>query len=250
MNKKYYIINSTSDENNLIYFILYIVLFFVVIFIVYRLIFYFFFTEKFDLINNSDFNLKNKKISTEHILNELVNKNKELENITNTMQNVLEKQSNAIYISQHFNKVDSSSFNDELNYMLYDFANTKFPTIDFDGKKIINNNQELNVVLDEISKMKNIYKPGDIVLNNSTFDIAKNEICYRNNGKPFKPTKEFLSQYPNCMVCSIEDENNLYDSNGWKNTKTNINKVCLYNPSAESNSGIPNLDQCKKFCQI
>ena len=52
------------------------------------------------------------------------------------------------------------------------------------------------------------------------------------------------------MVCSVEDNKNLTDTLGWKNTKTNIAKVCLYDPNATSKTGTPNLAQCKTFCNI
>jgi hypothetical protein len=122
-----------------------------------------------------------------------------------------------------------------------------------EGKKIISKQSELDVILTEAKNMKNFYKPGDIVTLNSTFGISKNDICYRQNNKPIKPTPDFIAKYPNCMVCAIEDENDdidLKNTQGWINTKTNISKVCLYNPDANPNSGIANLEQCKTFCNI
>jgi len=59
-----------------------------------------------------------------------------------------------------------------------------------------------------------------------------------------------MKKYPNCMVCAIEDDKNLTETLGWKNTKTNISKVCLYDPNATSKTGTPNLAQCKTFCNI
>lgn len=193
---------------------------------------------------------KIKKLSSEQILSSLIDKNNELTNIKNTIQDKLEKQSQAIYISQNYNKVDSSSFDDELLFLLTDFANTKLPEIDIDNKKLIDTKEELGSILSEASKMKNFYKPGDIVTANSTFEIDKNNICYRHDGKPIKPSQEFISKYPECMVCSIEHGHDVHDSNSWKYTRTNIDKVCLYNPTAEANSGIPNLQQCKQFCGL
>jgi hypothetical protein len=183
-------------------------------------------------------------------MSELIEKNKELTNIKNTIQDKLEQQSKAIYISQNYNKVNSDSFNDEMIFLLYDFSNTKFPEIDFENKKIIDTQSKLESVLSEVKLMKNFYKPGDIVNANSSFDIDKNQICHRHDGKPIKPTVEFLQRYPECMVCSVESEDNVYNNNSWKTTKTNIDKVCLYNPDAESNSGIPNLIDCQKFCNV
>lgn len=211
--------------------------------------------ENIDKEHDSDDNSskdvnKLKKMSPNQILTELIDKNKELTNIKNTIQNKLEQQSKAIYISQNYDKVDSSSFNDELMFLLFSFQNTKFPEINLEKKKTIETKSELESVLSEAKNMKNFYKPGDIVSVNSTFDIDKNNICYRNDGNPIKPTVEFLQRYPECMVCSVESEKDVYNTNSWKTTKTNINKVCLFNPDAESNSGLPNLSDCKNFCGI
>lgn len=275
MNKKYQIVNSNfnSNEDCTIFYILYIVLFFVIVFIIYKIIFNFTNLEKFQSINkltsnsnqsdtvepfdnnmSHDLNITTQQLSklpTNEIITELVKKNNELQNITNTIQDKLTQQSQAIYISQNFNKIDPTSFNDELSYILTNVTDTQYPTIDFTGKRIISTQSELNNVLSEVKSMVNFYKPGDIVTANSTFGITKNDICYRANGKSIKPTPDFISKYPNCMVCTVESENSsLYDSKGWKETRTNIDKVCLYNPTAESNSGVPNLHDCQKFCSI
>ena len=253
MSKKYQITNSNTNLNSLdectIFYILYIVLFFVIIFIIYKIIFGFY-QKKENYENVSISPSVNTTITSKEILYDLTKKNKELNTIKDTLQNKLLEQSQAIYLSQNFNKVDSSSFNDELTYLLVDFANTKFPEFDMKNKKIINNQSELNNVLTEVKNMKNIYIPGDIVSSSSTFDISKDDICYRNNNKPIKPTPEFMEKYPNCMVCAIEDNKNLQDTLGWKHTKTNISKVCLYDPKATDKTGTPNLTQCKTFCNI
>ena len=273
MNKKYEILNSKSEDDCTIFYILYIVLIFVVIFIIYKIIYNFTYSERFNNLlelekynGNDNDNLQNiyepfttsnttsnptlNMTHSNEILQELIEKNNQLTNIKNTIQDRLEKQSNAIYISQTYDKVDSSSFDDEMIFLLYEFSNTKFPEIDTDNKKFIQTQPELESVLSEAKLMKNFYKPGDIVTVNSTFGISKNDICHRHNGKLIKPTEEFLQKYPECMVCSVESENNVYDTNSWKNTKTNIDKVYLYNPAAESNSGIPNISDCQKFCGI
>ena len=243
MNKKYQIINLKSNEECTIFYILYIVLIFVIIFIIYKIISNFCFAEKFELASE-------KKLTPTYITNELEEKNNELNNLKNTLEERLAAQSKAIYISKNFNKVDTGSFNDELAFLLNNFANTKLPEINIDGKNIIQTQSELDSTLAKASVMKNFYKPGDIVTSDSTFQIEKNDICYRHNGKPINPDSTFMEQYPNCMVCSIEDPAILPNSNAWINTKTNINQVCLYNPTAETNSGIPNLEQCQKFCNI
>jgi len=244
MNKKYQIVNSNSNEDCTIFYLLYIVLIFIVIFIIYKIIYNFSYQEDFAVVSTEN------KLSPEQIMQELQQKNNQLSSIKNTLQEKLQEQSKAIYISSNFNKVDSSSFNDELSFLLLDFANTKLPTIDTTNKKIIENQTQLNVVLNEAKNMKNFYNPGDIVTESSNFNITRDDICYRSEGKAINPTPTFMEQYPNCMVCSTEPEQSLYHSNTWFDTKTNINQVCLFNPTAESNSGIANLSQCQKFCSI
>ena len=285
MSKNYQIINSNTDTNNTdectIFYVLYIVLFFVIVFIVYKIIFCFnspkegFANVSTTTIPQTGTQNASKTISKtepkialktlpkttsktlpktqQQIMDDLKQKNAELANMKDTLQNKLLEQSQAIYLSQNFNKVDPSSFNDQLSYLLVDFADTRFPEINMDKKKVINTQTELDTVLADAANMKNFYKPGEIVKANSTFGIGKNEICYRQNNIPIKPTPEFMAKYPECMVCAVEDETNnedLFNTPGWKNTKTNISKVCLYDPKAKPNSGIPNLAQCKTFCNV
>lgn len=262
MSKKYQIINSNIDTNSnecTIFYLLYIVLFFVIIFIIYKIIFCFGYPkESFENVsttttNNTTNNTTNPNStikSPQDVMKELEDKNKELNTIKDTLENKLIQQSQAIYLSNNFNKVDSSSFDDQLAYLLVDFADTKLPELDMEGKKIVNTQTELDTVLAEAKNMKNFYKPGDIVNSSSTFGIGKDDICYRHNNKPIKPTPEFMKKYPNCMVCAIEDDKNLTNTQGWKNTKTNISKVCLYDPNATPKTGTPNLEQCKSFCNI
>jgi len=268
MGKKYQIINSNTNINNIdectIFYILYIVLFFVIVFIIYKILFCFsspkegFANVSITTIPQTGTQNISKTVSKtepktpQQIMNDLKQKNTELANMKDTLQNKLLEQSQAIYLSQNYNKVDPSSFNDQLYYLLVDFADTKFPEINMDKKKVINTQMELDTILADAANMKNFYKPGEIVSANSTFGIGKNEICYRQNNIPIKPTPEFMAKYPECMVCAVEDETNenLFNTPGWKNTKTNISKVCLYDPKAKPNSGIPNLAQCKTFCNV
>ena len=204
------------------------------------------------LSNNilEDSNKIKKNITPGEIISQLVDKNNELVSIKNIVGDKLKEQSQAIYISQNYNKVDSNSFDDVLSFILVDVANTKLTEIDIQNKKIIQTQADLDNVLSEVKGMKNFYKPGDIVSANSTFGITKNDICYRSNGKPIKADASFMSKFPECMVCSVENNPDITKTNSWKNTKTNIEKVCLYNPAAEPNSGIPNLKQCQYFCGV
>jgi len=271
MSKKYQIVNSNIDTNSnecTIFYILYIVLFFVIVFIIYKIIFCFGNSkESFANVPSTTITTPKETIpipipaasnklttnsvkSPSDVMKELSDKNKELTIIKDTLENKLIEQSQAIYLSQNFNKVDASSFDEQLAYLLVEFADTKLPELDMGDKKIVNTLTELDTVLAESKDMKNFYSPGDIVDSNSTFGIGKNEICYRHNNKPIKPTSEFMAKYPNCMVCAIEDDKNLTNTQGWKNTKTNISKVCLYDPKATPKTGTPNLSQCKTFCNI
>ena len=256
MSKKYLILNHNSNEDCTIFYILYIVLFFVIVFIIYKIIFNFNFYENYSSIYSKNSNLNKSttdhfsNISSDNILEKLENQNLELSNIKNTLKTKIKDQIFATYISNNYDKIDPSSLDEELSTILYNFENTVFPQINIEDKNLIDNQIKLNQILSETSKMVNFYKPGDIVNSNSTFGITKNDICYRSNGKPIKNNSEIIQNYPNCMVCSVEDEKNLMDTNSWKHTKTNINKVCLYNSNAEENSGIPNLKQCKQFCNL
>ncbi len=251
---KYEILNSKSSNDCLIVKFLYIVLFVVVVIIVWK------FSSKYILNQNENFFVQNQEnilnMTQQELIEQLEKKNNEISNIKNTVQDALNKQSTAIYIAQNFNKIDSESFDNELNFLLYDFASTKFPIIDLEkytkNGHVIENEDDLKNILTDVSKMKNIYNVGDIVKADSSFNITRNDICYKNSENKFNKisTEELIEKYPECMVCEVRSESNLKNSPSWKNTKTNIKKVCLFNPSAEPNSGIPNLDECKKICQV
>lgn len=264
MSKNYQIIDpniSYNDTNKCtIFYLMYIVLFFVIIFIIYKIVFsYYLSTEEFN--NGIEFNngtnqgsekLPNENVENAENVENLQNKNNELQNIKDTLENKLLEQTKAIYLSKNFDYIDPDTFNNQLTFLLADFADTKLPEIEMSEKNIINTQSDLNDLLSRTSNMKNFYKPGEIVELNSTLEIGKNEICYRKNNIPYKPTSEFLEKYPACMVCEIENSNDISNTNikNLNDTKTNISKVCLFNPEAKPNSGIPNLAQCKNFCNI
>lgn len=52
------------------------------------------------------------------------------------------------------------------------------------------------------------------------------------------------------MVCSINDDKYYEEHKSWKNTKTNIKEVCLYNENVEPYSEILDYQGCKKLCKI
>ena len=59
---------------------------------------------------------------------------------------------------------------------------------------------------------------------------------------------KFMQKYQHCMVCSVNPESEYKDYNSWKKTKTNINKVCLFNFNAKPNSDILNYEGCMNNC--
>ena len=244
MNKKYQIVNSNQNENSTFFYLLYIVLILVIIFLIYKISLYLTPSANIDNFTTTQMLTPGQQMES------LQQENVQLVYIKNTLENILSEQSRGIYLSTNYNKIDESSFNDEVNFINTDFDNINLPSIDLSNSNVISTQAELNNVLSEVSLMKNYYNSGDIVTANSTFNISKNDICYRSNGKPINPDPSFVKNYPNCMVCSTESPETLSNSNAWQHTRTNINKVCLFNPTSEANSGIPNMQQCKQFCNI
>ncbi len=231
--------NDINDSNKYTFFyLMYIILFFIIIFIVYKMILNLnYYNEKFEnVFINTNLIIPNTMSSQEFFNNSI---HEELKSNKNTSEN------QEIYINQNFDKINPSKFNYEFDH------NFNYPHFDSTDKKfiIINNQVELNEILEKTNKMKNFYIKGDIVTTNSTFDISKDDICYKHDNTT-NSIAELKSKYPNCMVCDVESENKLFDSKSWKNTHTNISKICLFNPNATVDSGIPNLNQCKSFCNI
>jgi hypothetical protein len=245
MNKKYKIINSNmnqeqdSDCENYLDIFIYIILFSIVFYLIYKFIFV---KEPFE-------NTYTQNGNTETI-NKLQQENKELTNFKDTVSKKIDEFDRANFLATNYNKVDPASYTKELDLIYNQFENTDFPTTDLTKYKVISNELELNNIIDSVSKFKNFYKPGEIVAGPSSIGIDKNIICYQDKGKLLKTDPDFLAKYPECMVCATNDSPDLKDTIGWKNTKTNISEVCLFNPNPEQNSPVPNLTDCKKFCNI
>ena len=221
MSKKYKLVNSNEDEVCVDFYIFYIVLIFIVIFTVFY-------------INN--YNIEGFfNSNTDDNLNQKINE--------------LEKQKRELLIANNYYKVDDTSINEIITFVNDDFNNNELPSFHKQKYRIIQNQMDLNKFKDDISRFKNIYKPGEIVIDDSDFNITKNDICYRDNGKLIKTDDDFLAKYPQCMTCSVH-EKNIYDTREWQNTKTNIDKVCLFNENNKNLPGVPNLEQCKKFCKV
>jgi len=249
MSKKYIIVNSNSSnssnssnllssndliEEHVLTNLLYIIIIIVIIYLCwYTLNFFYNSQENYSLVQT------------------LQEKNKELNFIKDSLNKKIQAQTQAIHIANNYNKVDPSSYNDQLQFILTDVSNTKLPEMDLESKQLIKSKLDLDTTLIKAENMKNYYKPGEIITSNSTFEITPNDICYKFNGK----NSEIMKKYPSCMVCQISSlpSSKLKDSIEWKDTRTNISKVCLFDPNANPNSGltgIPNLAQCKEFCSI
>ena len=111
-----------------------------------------------------------------------------------------------------------------------------------------NEGNDFDSKIKQASNFVNFYEPGDIVTQNSSFNIDKKKICYPDANGNISVDQEFLKTYPDCMACSINDD--YENTKGWTNTRTNIDKVCLFNKTAAENSGITTLDDCNNLCKI
>lgn len=198
-------------------------------------------------INNEQTLTEQQTLETEY--NQLLIKNKELNLSKEKLKDEIKQQARNHYISSNFDKIDKESVQD-LDILNKHFDPEGYPQINLKNYRVATNKTQMENIINEAQSFKNIYNPGDIVTDNSSFNITRDNICYRSNGKPMKVTKDFKEKYPQCMVCNTISQDELKDSDSWRNTKTNIKEVCLFNPNTTNNSGIPNLDQCKKMCNI
>ncbi len=249
MNKN--IIIESDDDKNTNYFstnILYLVLFCAIIFLIYKFIYVGKISEFFEsslLPKSSSFNNINQEL-----VDQLKQSKEEISNLKEKILKKIEEHDKAAFISKNFDKINPDSFDQELEYIDLYFKNNNLPRTDLSRYKIIKNQGDLDNLIATASSFKNIYQPGDIVTTGSTFDIDKNKICYQHKGALLKDDPTFTTNYPDCMVCSINPPETYDKTNSWYNTKTNIKEVCLFNSNSKPNSGIPNLDDCKKFCNI
>lgn len=243
MNKKYKIINSNMNNEqyckNYLDIFIYIILFSIVFYLIYKFIFT---REPFE-------NTCPENVNCDTI-NKLQQQNNELNNFKETVEKKIDKYDRANFLATNYKKINPTSYTKEIDFMYNQFENSDFPTTDLSKYKVISNELELNNLIESVSKFKNFYKPGEIVVSPSSIGFDKNIICYQDKGKLLKTDPEFLAKYPECMVCDTNNSPELENTVGWKNTKTNISGVCLFNPNPELNSPISSLSDCKKFCNI
>lgn len=234
MNKNFNIVNN-NNLNYCIDYFLYILLFIFIMYFIYNSV----------ASNKESFQTNSEQ---QQVTQELQSDNLLLKQDKLILQETLDKYKRDLYLINNYKKVDDDSFND-INEYINDYTyNTIYPSTNLKNKKIIENQNDLDKVLEEAKTFKNIYKTGEIVTLNSSFNINKNKICYNDYEQNILNNPDFTKKYPECMVCSINPDDSYKKTKSWKNTKTNIHKVCLYNPTAEPNSDVLDYNGCKKLC--
>ncbi len=187
-------------------------------------------------------------LTMEQQLQEAKSQNNALKVSKETLEESMKKQARALFLSTNFYRIDDSSFNNEIAFINNDFVDIRLPASDFDGKTLIKTPQDWNDLLAKADGYKNLYKIGDVVIKPSEYNISKDTICYKDYETHLSNDPDFKKKYPECMVCSINPDADYKNTKSWKNTKTNIQKVCLFNPNAPANSTILNYDGCQKLC--
>jgi hypothetical protein len=187
-------------------------------------------------------------LTIEQQLQEAKSQNNALKVSRETLEESMKKQARALFLSNNFYRIDDSSFSNEISFINNDFVDIRLPASDFDGKTLIKTQQDWNDLLAKANGYKNLYKVGDIVIKPSEYNISKDTICYKDYETHLSNDPNFKKKYPECMVCSVNPDEDYRNTKSWKNTKTNIHKVCLFNPNAPANSTILNYDGCRKLC--
>lgn len=193
---------------------------------------------------------ENQKLTLEQELQEAKTLANALKVTKETLEENMQKQARSLYLANNFYKVDDSSFNNELTFINDDFSDIRLPENDFKGKILITTNSQWNDLLSKASSYKNLYKPGDVVIKPSNYNITKDTICYKDYETHLANDPNFKKKYPECMVCSVNPDSDYKNTKSWKNTQTNIHKVCLFNPNAPNDSTILNYNGCRNLCSL
>jgi hypothetical protein len=208
-------------------------------------------TPKNEILSVKQTITESQPLTIDQQLQEIKTENDILKMSKQTLEENIKKQSHALFLANNFYKIDNSSFNNQYSFINDDFKDIKLPENDFKNKVIIKTQKQWNDLLTQTNKFKNIYKSGDVVVQPSDYNISKDDICYKDYKTHISNDKDFKNKYPECMVCSVTNPDSDYkNTKSWKNTKTNIQKVCLFNPNASPNSTSLNYDGCKKLCNI
>ena len=191
---------------------------------------------------------KPQVLTIEQQLQEANSQNNTLKLSRATLEESMRKQARALFLSNNFYRIDDGSFNNEISFINSDFVDIRLPPSDFDGKTLIKTQKEWDDVLAKAGGYKNLYKVGDVVIKPSEYNISKDTICYKDYENNLSSDPNFKKKYPECVVCSINPDEDYRNTKSWKNTKTNIHKVCLFNPNAPAHSTMLNYDGCRKLC--
>jgi hypothetical protein len=207
-----------------------------------------------NIIIGGDISIKSpnetQQLTIEQQLQEYKTQNNALKLSKETLEETMKKQARALYLANNYYRVDDSSFNNEVSFINDDFVDIRLPESNFNGKSLITTQQEWNDVLTKANNYKNLYKTGDVVIKPSEYNITKDSICYGEYEKNVLEDPNFKKKYPECMVCSVNPDSDYKNTKSWKNTKTNIHKVCLFNPNVTNETNILNYNGCKKLCGL
>jgi hypothetical protein len=193
---------------------------------------------------------ENQKLTLEQELQEAKTLANALKVTKETLEENMKKQARSLFLANNFYKVDDGSFNNELTFINDDFVDIRLPESDFKDKVLISTPAQWKDLLSKAGSYKNLYKPGDVVIKPSNYNISKDTICYKDYETHLANDPNFKKKYPECMVCSVNPDEDYKSTKSWKNTQTNIHKVCLFNPNAPNDSTILNYNGCKNLCSI
>ena len=193
---------------------------------------------------------ENQKLTLEQELQEAKTLANALKVTKETLEENMQRQARSLFLANNFYKVDDGSFNNELTFINDDFVDIRLPESDFKGKVLISTPAQWKDLLSKANSYKNLYKPGDVVIKPSNYNISKDTICYKDYETHLANDPNFKKKYPECMVCSVNPDEDYKSTKSWKNTQTNIHKVCLFNPNASNDSTILNYNGCKNLCSI
>jgi hypothetical protein len=193
---------------------------------------------------------ENQKLTLEQELQEAKTLANALKVTKETLEENMQKQARALFLAKNYYKVDDSSFNNQLTFINDDFDDIRLPESDFKGKILVSTPAQWKDILTRAGSYKNLYKPGDVVIKPSNYNISKDTICYKDYETHLANDSNFKKKYPECMVCSVNPDEDYKNTKSWKNTQTNIHKVCLFNPNAPNDSTVLNYNGCKNLCNL
>ena len=241
MIKKYSIVNDLKKNNSIDYFF-YIVILFLITYLTICIINTNCFS-RFDTFIAEEAEGE-QRLTVEQELVKATTLNKELLVGKEMLEKSINEEKRIAYLNNNFLKISDDAMTTKINNIEKSISNIKLPESTFENDTLINTQNELNTLIKTSSKYKHFYKPGDIVINPSSATIDKNKICNSKN------INNVQSENSSCMVCSVDKNNDYKNSVGWKNTKTNIDKVCIFNPNSSTDPLNVDYTECRKLCNL